>query len=127
MRPSLEKRQNNVDVSDRIEYLRKRHGISLQHLNDAIGAYKGKITEVRNGKSSFNRDELQIIARELSTTVDFLLGITDNPDAVKESDYGLSPAELELLTKFRALDDIGQARILNSLNFEYQSAAVKNS
>jgi transcriptional regulator with XRE-family HTH domain len=116
-----------MDVYDRIEYLRKRRGVTLTHLNNAIGAYKGKLAEVQRGKVSLRQDELQIIARELSTTVDFLLGVTDNPDALKESDYGLSPLEIELLTKFRALDDLSQARIMNSLNFEYQAITARNA
>ena len=34
----------------------------------------------------------------------------------------LSPEDVALLRKFHALDDMAQARILNSLDFEYQAA-----
>lgn len=41
-----------------------------------------------------------------------------------------APEEKELILKFRALDDMAQARILNSLDFEYQAVvqdAAKSS
>lgn len=68
-----------MNISEKIDYLRYERGISLTHLNKAIGAYRGKITDVKNGKSSFSNIEISILARELHTTTDYLLGSTDDP------------------------------------------------
>jgi transcriptional regulator with XRE-family HTH domain len=68
-----------MSISEKIDHLRYKRGISLTHLNKAIGAYRGKITDVKNGKSSFSDIEISILARELHTTTDYLLGRTDDP------------------------------------------------
>ena len=68
-----------MNISERIEWLRNKRGISLTHLNKAIGAYRGKITDVKNGKSSFSDIEISILANELYTSTDYLLGNTDDP------------------------------------------------
>lgn len=68
-----------MTVSDRIELLREKNGISLTHLNSAIGAYRGKLTEVRKGKASLSNAEISILAQALSTSTDYLLGNTDDP------------------------------------------------
>lgn len=68
-----------MNISDRIEFLRKKRGISLTHLNSEIGAYRGKITEVRKGKASFEFSEIEKIAQALATSTDYLLGATDDP------------------------------------------------
>ena len=61
-----------MSISEKIDHLRYKRGISLTHLNKAIGAYRGKITDVKNGKSSFSDIEISILARELHTTTDYL-------------------------------------------------------
>lgn len=68
-----------MSISEKIDHLRYKRGISLTHLNKAIGAYRGKITDVKNGKSSFSDIEISILARELHTTTGYLLGSTDDP------------------------------------------------
>lgn len=105
-----------MTISDRIELLREKNGISLTHLNSAIGAYRGKLTEVRKGKASLSNAEISILAQALSTSTDYLLGNTDNPAPAgqKESPaaseggaamypewYGkLTPGELEQVRKY---------------------------
>lgn len=71
-----------MNISERIELLRKQRGISLTHLNNEIGAYRGKLTEVRKGKASLTDIEISTIAKELSTSTDYLLGNTDDPAPV---------------------------------------------
>lgn len=68
-----------MTISDRIELLREKNGISLTHLNSKIGAYRGKLTEVRKGKTTLNKEELAVLAEALSTSTDYLLGNTDDP------------------------------------------------
>lgn len=109
-----------MTVSDRIELLREKNGISLTYLNGAIGAYRGKLTEVRKGKASLNDTEISILARALSTSTDYLLGNTDDPTPVgqkESSPHGveLTDDELRLLTAYRAASEKKRANLLGLL------------
>lgn len=92
-----------MTISDKIELLRKKQGVSLVHLNNVIGAYRGKITEVRNNKASFDKKEIALLAQALSTSTDYLLGKTDDPtppEQQKSPPHGgepLDPVTWELL------------------------------
>lgn len=105
-----------MSISERIESLRKKRGVSLTHLNSEIGAYRGKLTEVRKGKASLNEGEISILAKALSTSVEYLKGTTDDPSPTQKepttvNDSGLdeelisrlcqlTPAEMEKVDAF---------------------------
>lgn len=82
-----------MTVSDRIELLREKNGISLTHLNSVIGAYRGKLTEVRKGKASLSNAEISILAQALSTSTDYLLGNTDDPTPAGQKEGPLQGRE----------------------------------
>ena len=94
-----------MTTSERVELLRERRGISLTHLNNAIGAYRGKLTEVRNGKASLNDLEIATLALEHSTSTDYLLGRTDDPSPSSQNEPPQKEAEAESAEK-RALYDM---------------------
>lgn len=73
-----------MDVYSRINELRKLKGIKLSFINEKICGYRGKMTDVKNGKVSLTEKELKIIADELSTTVDYLTGLTDDPSQIEK-------------------------------------------
>ena len=83
-----------MTVSDRIELLREKNGISLTHLNSVIGAYRGKLTEVRKGKASLSNAEISILAQALSTSTDYLLGNTDDPTPAGQKEGPLHSQEV---------------------------------
>lgn len=95
-----------MNISEKIDLLRGQRGISLTHLNKAIGAYRGKITDVKSGKTMFTEKELSILAFELSTSVDYLLGNTDDPGPAGQKEQPalvpesrpLYPPEYDLLS-----------------------------
>lgn len=64
---------------ERIDALRKERGIMWSHLNEQIGAYRGKLTEFKNGKTTLSKSEIAKIASILKTSTDYLLGNTDDP------------------------------------------------
>lgn len=100
-----------MNISDRIEFLRERRGISLTHLNNEIGAYRGKLTEVRKGKASLNESEISILAQVLSTSTDYLLGNTDDPTPAGQKEKPpaqggeLSPLKQEAWGVIQNMDD----------------------
>jgi hypothetical protein len=73
-------------VIDRINGLRKEKGVKLSFLNSAIGGYKGKLTDVKNEKTTLTKIEIDIIAKALGTSSDYLL---------TGSEAKKSPAEAE--------------------------------
>lgn len=85
-----------MNISEKIDLLRERRGVSLTHLNKAIGAYRGKITDVKSGKTSFTEREISILASELSTSTDYLLGNTDDPTPVGQEKAPTHESEREL-------------------------------
>lgn len=68
-----------MTMYERIDLLRKERGIMWSHLNEKIGAYRGKLTEFKNGKTTLSQDEIFRIASVLNTSTDYLLGNTDDP------------------------------------------------
>lgn len=71
---------------ERIDALRKEHGIMWSHLNEQIGAYRGKLTEFKNGKTTLSQAEIAKIASILKTSTDYLLGNTDDPAPVGQKE-----------------------------------------
>ena len=98
-----------MSISEKIDHLRYKRGISLTHLNKAIGAYRGKITDVKNGKSSFSDIEISILARELHTTTDYLLGSTDDPRPAGD------PKENPLTESQRILESVNSSENIDLL------------
>lgn len=98
-----------MSISEKIDHLRHKRGISLTHLNKTIGAYRGKITDVKNGKSSFSDIEISILARELHTTTDYLLGRTDDPRPAGD------PKENPLTESQRILESVNSSENIDLL------------
>lgn len=69
-----------MEVYDRINLLRKKKGITWTHLNENVeGAYHGRMTDLKNKKTTLSNSQLETVALILGTTLDYLLGNTDDP------------------------------------------------
>lgn len=67
-------------VYEKINEIRKSKGITWKYLNEQIpGAYSSRMTELKNGKTTLSKNQLEIVADILGTTTDYLLGNTDDP------------------------------------------------
>ena len=78
--------------SDRVTKLRKKLSLTKTELADRVGVSVATITNWENWKSTPTRNNLEKLALMLSTTTDYLEGITD--DDAPENSSGLS-AEAE--------------------------------
>ncbi len=62
---------------DRVNKLRKKLSLSKTELADRVGVSIATISNWENWKSTPTRNNLEILALMLSTTTDYLEGITD--------------------------------------------------
>jgi hypothetical protein len=54
-----------MDIYDRIKQETQKHRIKMSDLEKAISAYRGKFTDLKNGKTTLKDDEIAIIAAQL--------------------------------------------------------------
>ena len=85
-----------MDTMTRMCALMKQRGIKQAFINEAIGGYRGKMTDWKHHKSSPNAAELARIADILDTTVAYLRCETDDPAPDKEEARLESRAAQEL-------------------------------
>ena len=83
-----------LSILNRIEKLRKERGITQKYLAEKLGTSRFKFADVRRGQSSFSKDELEIIAEELSTTVEYIKGESDTKKPAEKID-GFVPTKAE--------------------------------
>lgn len=103
---------------NRIRDARKRAGIKQTDLCRRLGISQGALSGWENGKFEPCQSSWLQLSEILSVSVDYLMG---GSLTVSAPFPGVSDADSDLLQKFHALDRQAQARILNSLEFEYQA------
>lgn len=103
----------------RIELKKQREGTGLSQykLAEKMGVSQATVGMWESGKREPNFSMLCKLADFFEISVDELLG--RSVSIVKPA--GLPSSDIALLRKFHSLDDMAQARILNALEFEYQS------
>ena len=119
-------------IYERIDQLRKKKGVKWGYLNEQISGYRGKLTEVKNGKTTLTDIEINKLAKALGTTPDYLLGATDDPTPAggqKEkpaSNEGseLSPAEKSLIQLFRLVPPESQEMVTQMIQAALKSQGL---
>lgn len=111
-----------VTTYERINNIRKSKGVKWTFLNENIpGAYHGRMTDFKNGKTTLSNQQLEAAADILGTTIDYLLGRTDDPTTVtkkeKPAEIGelseeIGPAKRELLDMVGGMNEKESAAIL---------------
>lgn len=99
-----------MSVYTRINEIREKRGVTWKYLNENIPGkvYSSRMTELKNGKTTLNGEQLDAIAEILGTTSAYLLGATDDPSPVgqKESSrHGieLSEKDVRIIQWFHSL------------------------
>lgn len=108
-----------------LKKLRENNGLSQYKLADILGVSQSAVGLWESGRREPNFDTLCRIADLFHVSTDYLLGVPSRFENIAPSQ--LSIEDSELLLKFHALDTMAQARILNSLDFEYQSTLQENA
>lgn len=71
-------------MSTRIKDARKAAGLTQEQLADATGMTQKSVSQWETGSRKPNMDTLRVIATTCNTTVDYLLGLSDNPSKMYE-------------------------------------------
>lgn len=92
---------------DKMNSLAKENGLKMAYFCDLLCKSRHFITDVKNGKSYFTKDQLQIIADKLNTTTEYLTDQTDKKEKPVDqmTDEQLDNALIHLLSGLTA-DDI---------------------
>lgn len=89
---------------DRIWELCKETGKKRSHLSKAMGHSERYLLDARKQNTNIKFDELAILANELNTTPEYLIGETDDPGIKKPLGHlteGLSEEEYEFILWYR--------------------------
>lgn len=109
-----------MDVLPHLKALRKETGISQQRLAEALGISQQSVNQYENYKIEPDIDTLSRLADYFHTTVDYIIGRTDNRwpgDSTR--DARLNPDETEIIRLYRQLGQSGKdcaAHVLRALN-----------
>lgn len=79
----------------------KESGLTLRFVEEQLGAYRGKLTDFKNGKTSLSESELIKIAKLCNKTLDYLTTgeQKEKPDTVDGIE--LSEQEWDIINFFR--------------------------
>ncbi|WP_054939105.1 helix-turn-helix domain-containing protein [Paenibacillus ihuae] len=83
--------------SKRLKQLRKARNFTIQEVADTIGVAKSTYSGYESGFRQPTLDAVQIIAKKLNTTADYLLGLTEYPDVIEPSNNAKELLNLEQL------------------------------
>lgn len=111
---------------ERLKQLRTNSGLTQLDVSRLLGVERSTYVKYERGNSDPPTATLVRLADYFGVTVDYLIGhdsayVPETVPAPKISDF-----DTDILRKFHALDDMAQARILNALEFEYQSIPEEN-
>jgi transcriptional regulator with XRE-family HTH domain len=89
---------------ENLKKLREKAGLSQQKLANQLGITQQSIHSYENGVYEPDIATLKQIAAYFDTSVDYLIGNTDNQHKIEKVDkYELTTDEAEIIRKYRAL------------------------
>lgn len=109
------------DFASRLRELRKKHTVSQQKLSSYLNFGYTAIANYESGRNQPSLDTVKKIANYFDVTVDYLIGISDNPKNENE----ISEKEAELLWIFREIGDEDKAAVLKIMQLLFQKMVNK--
>ncbi|MCJ7836847.1 helix-turn-helix domain-containing protein [Cuneatibacter sp. NSJ-177] len=106
---------------ERLKTLRRKVNLSQQDLARDIHISREAYSMYENGHRQPPYETLVSLAQYYKVSVDYLLGLTDQPSPA----LTLTEEEFKLLSEFRALDKRGKDATLAVLHFEYHHYLVQ--
>lgn len=99
----------------RLKELRERNNYTQQTIADLLGITRAAYSNIENGKRQLGNDDLILIAQHYQVSLDYLLGITDNPDREKNTE--LSSEEGWVISIYRGLSAEGKFEVDRFLEY----------
>lgn len=93
------------EIARRVVKARKAAQVSQEQVADALGLTRSAYGHYERGRSPWTAEMLFQLERILGVSVAYFLGL----------DIGLSEDEDELLTRYRALEEIGKEFLMDTL------------
>ena len=114
-------------MKNRIRELRRAKNITMKQLGLSIGLAESTISQYETGKRQPDNTTLLKLSDYFGVTVGYILGAEKSAPTVAgrraQEDIQLTPQELELIQKFRRLDERGRSAVLYILDHEYTALA----
>lgn len=115
-----------MNMGDRIHFLRTDLGLTLQELGDKVGVGASTVRKWETGFiKTLRTDKMQKLAAALNTSVDYLMGWTENNVSVNSVGtnngvIGQNSGEIHITQK-RSKEEAELLRIFNSLDVKSRS------
>lgn len=98
---------------DRVKERRRKFGLSQEELAEAVGVNQGQISDYEQSKGNPTATSLEGLAKSLGTSIDYILGLTDDPTPIDDNDPGiLKPKERLVIEKWRDGDLTAAVKII---------------
>ncbi|MBN6886153.1 transcriptional regulator with XRE-family HTH domain [Cytobacillus horneckiae] len=88
-------------ISQRLKEIRKQRGLTQEALAQKVNTKKTTISNYETGYSTPSNEMLVDLAQILNTSVDYLLGISDNENYNNSTNISLSPEEIKVFEEFK--------------------------
>lgn len=108
---------------ERLKALREKAKVKQEDLANSIHTSRGTYSMYENGRRQPPYEVLVNLADYYNVSVDYLLGLTDLPDAPPQ----ITEEEYKLLKKFRKLDKRGQQVAFAVIDAEFRHMAQKKA
>lgn len=112
-----------MSFGSRLRQARKAKQLTQKELAAKIKAAHNSISNWENDQNMPDPDTIQHLCWALEVQPNYFFSIESVPplSAAGISVSNFTESELELIRKFRSLDDRGKSAVLNVLNHEYES------
>lgn len=116
-----------MDSGNRIKQLRLQKGYTLEELGNIVGVGKSTVRKWETGAiANMRRDKIAKLAAALGTSVNEIIGITDQAQSPASVSDPLSPDERQLIEDYRGLTPPGQEYIRQTMAMAKMSYSEKN-
>lgn len=89
-----------AELKDKIKELRKKSGLTMRQLADAVNVSEATISRWESGNiPNMRRDKIYDLAKALHTTPAYLMGWDEHSDTVQQTDTDKESEELIILNR----------------------------
>ena len=114
-------------MNNRLAQLRDEKGLSQTQLGKIVNAAQNTVSQWELGTRGISSEMLIRLADFYTVSIDYLLGRTENRTGTQANTRPhVTSDEIELIKKYRSLDEDGKGAVKNTLDFECKRAQGKS-